>query len=321
MPVSDQTILSQNKQSYHVKITAETDLQVPYFALVKYDKIEKKTICNSFADNILSKDLIGQLPIVVLSPDLKNITSGPPQERRSLLDKILSQSFKSYLTNWINLKKILKCRSNILAENLVCGNLNKDLLDTWTAYLIDVSTEIVFRRAEFTREFAKSFLSLYRELSDSKESVSIKYTPFRITETADKDEIKQQITSLSDELIDSEIKRGKNLFGPQRDDLIFTINGGNAKDFASQGQHKTLLIAIKFAEFCYLQETLHETPIILLDDIFSELDSERIAKVIDLVTRYNAQTFITVNYTDFLSKINVKDGYRIIPIVDGKVAL
>lgn len=77
------------------------------------------------------------------------------------------------------------------------------------------------------------------------------------------------------------------------------INSGVAKDYASQGQHKSLLIAIKFAEFRFLKEILNETPIIILDDIFSELDNERIEQVLKLVKQHNAQTLISVNFIDF----------------------
>ena len=241
LPVTDSTILNRNEQQYFIKITAETDLNIPYFSTVKYERNGKRTICNSFADNILAKDLIGQLPIVVLSPDLKSITFGPPQERRNMLDRILSQSYKSYLISWMKLKKILRNRSKILSENLKTGILDKNLLNVWTSYLIDISSEIIFRRAEFVRSFSDMFISLYSDLSGSKEPVSLHYNAFEIKDLSSIESIREQIVRTSENYHNEEIRRGTNLFGPQRDDLNFMINGGNAREFASQGQHKTLL--------------------------------------------------------------------------------
>lgn len=319
LPVTDSILTYKDAENYRIKLNATNDLTLPYFVSINYSKTEKKEISNTYGDNLIPKDIIGKLPIVVLSPDYKEITFGSPQCRRTLMDRILSQSFSNYLDNWLKLKKILRHRSILLANNLRTHDLDHSLLEVWTNMLVEVSAEITWRRAEFIKKFDEKFRTIYAEISQNKEEVELKYRAFGIKDTSSKDNIFQELTKVASYYLEDEIRRGVNLFGPQRDDLKILINGGIARDFASQGQHKSLLIAIKFAEFHFLHEALNETPIIILDDIFSELDSERIAQVLNLVKLHNAQTFISVNYVDFLEKIQLTDRYKIFNIFDGKV--
>ena len=127
-------------------------------------------------------------------------------------------------------------------------------------------------------------MKYYIEVAGKDENINLEYEANNlvIDNLLSKDSIKESLTKHSNQIIDSEIRRGTTLFGPQKDDLIIKINNGIAKEFASQGQHKSLLIALKFAEFEFLKDMLNETPIILLDDIFSELDDKRSKLVLDL---------------------------------------
>lgn len=317
LPINDSTIINREASDYSISLSAVNDLSLPYLVKVKYSKGGKKEISNSYSDNLLPKDIIGEIPLVILSPDYKEITFGSPQSRRDFIDRILSQSHKVYLEEWVKLKKILKQRSAILGNYQKTRIIDLDLFSIWTNMLIDISTNIIYRRAEFINTFSDDFCNLYREISNDKETVSVKYRAFDIKDTSNKKIIKEQLESRAIKYHDDELKRGANLFGPQRDDLKFIINNGVAKDYASQGQHKSLLIAIKFAEFRYLKQILNETPIIILDDIFSELDNERIEKVLDLVKFHNAQTLISVNFIDFIHKLNLNEDYRLFNVIDG----
>ena len=318
LPITDSIILRKDSSEYSIKITSTNDLSLPYFVNILFSKSSKKTISNSYSDNLYPKDIIGELPIVVLSPDLKEITFGSPQARRDLMDRILSQSSKIYLDNWLKLKKILKQRSTMLLNYTKYHTIDLQLYDLWTNYLIEISSEIIFRRSEFVQQFSEYFKDIYHTLSANSESVDIKYRAFDIKNLASKEIIQQQLIETAQKYREDELRRGVNLFGPQRDDLKFLINCGIAKDYASQGQHKSLLIAIKFAEFQFLKQILNETPVIILDDIFSELDSERIEQVLNLVKQHKAQTFISVNYIEFLKRIELNNEYKLFNIVNGK---
>ncbi len=333
MQIPDSIILNNNSEDYSISLSATNDLNIPYFANIKYVRNGKKNICNSIGDNILPKDLIGELPIVVLSPDLKEITNGSPIDRRALIDRILSQSYKSYLNNWLKLKRILRQRSTILLHYAKSNIIDLNQFDILTELLIKISAEIIYKRSEFISIFAKHFLQLYNEVSDGKEVVELKYKPSEIKDLSSIESITNELSSIAQQHREDELRRGMNLFGPQKDDLKIKINGGIAHKYASQGQHKSLLVAIKFAEFRFIKEIRNETPIILLDDIFSELDQDRIEKVLDLVKHHKAQTFISVNYTNFLKNLssinhndngtnNINDSlnYKIFEIIDGAVA-
>lgn len=318
LPVTDSVILKKDSSDYSIKLTSTNDLTLPYFVNIIFSKSSKKTISNSYSDNLYPKDIIGELPVVVLSPDLKEITFGSPQARRDLMDRILSQSSKIYLDYWLKLRKILKQRSTMLLHYAKYRTIDFQLFDVWTNYLIEVSSEIIFRRSEFVHQFSKYFKDIYHTLSANTESVDIKYRAFDIKNLATKELIHSQLIETAQKYREDELRRGVNLFGPQRDDLKFLINSGIAKDYASQGQHKSLLIAIKFAEFQFLKQILNETPIIILDDIFSELDSERIEQVLVLVRQNKAQTFISVNYIQFLEMMELNNEYKLFNIVNGK---
>ena len=156
--------MNKNSTEYAVDLTATNDLLLPYFVNVKYSKGGKKELSNSYSDNLYPKDVIGELPLVVLSPDFKEITFGSPQARRDLIDRILSQSHKIYLDDWLKLKKILKQRSSILLNFQKTRQIDNQLFDVWTNILIEVSASIIFRRSEFIKSFAVHFKSLYKEL-------------------------------------------------------------------------------------------------------------------------------------------------------------
>lgn len=319
LPVNDCIIINKSESEYAVSVNAINDFQIPYFINIKYSKNTRKEICNTIGDNLLPKDVIGELPIVVLSPDFKEITYGSPQERRNFIDRILSQSYKTYLNDWYKLKRILRQRSSFLAKYAKSQALELDQFDVWTQLLIEVSTEIIAKRIEFIDKFSLHFKELYSLVSSGRETVELKYKPFDIKDISSKTAIREQLMLSAEKYREDEFKRATNLFGPQRDDLRITINGGVAREYASQGQHKSLLISIKFAEFRFLKEILNETPVILLDDIFSELDQERITKVLELVKYHNAQTLITVNYANFLDSISENEDYKLFEVYSGEV--
>lgn len=318
MPVGDSQILRRDESEYSITLKSRNDLNIPYFVNIKYSNKTGKTISNNTKDRLLPKDIVGELPVVVLSPDSKEITYGSPSERRSFLDKILSQSYRSYFSNWIKLKKILNHRSSLLSKYAKDSSIGLGQYDILTDMLIDVSAEIVLKRCEFIDSFSGIFEEVYADISEGKEKVALQYKAFSVSDTSSADAIKEQIVERAEKYKSDELRRGMNLFGPQRDNLNILINGGVARDYASQGQHKSLIAAIKFAELRFMKEILNETPVLLLDDIFSELDQNRIEKVLTLVREYNTQTFITVNNATFLDYFSSNEEYKLFEVIGGE---
>ncbi|MBX7153916.1 MAG: DNA replication/repair protein RecF [Candidatus Kapaibacterium sp.] len=303
LPTQDSILVTNGADGYSVSGQCESDLVIPYKITVSF--FGKKVIRSSHGDGLSPKDVIGEIPMVILSPDFKMITFGTPNDRRAFLDRLLSQCSRRYFEELNNLRRILKQRNNLLAAK--SGYFDKALFEVWTDQLLQCSAEIILRRNAFVQEFTPYFETAYAHISAGGEQVSVLYEPFGITlqqTTPNKPDVIDVLRILAKEVEEDEKRRGVSLFGPQKDELTITINNGVAKDYASQGQHKSLLIAIKSAEFEYLKNVRNETPILLLDDVFSELDIQRTERVFDTIIAHAKQTFITTTeggrLTDFI---------------------
>ncbi len=325
--VSDSSLIANGENLYKVSLEALNDLDVPYKVAVYYEKGKKKQINSTLGDNLLPKDIIGEIPIVILSPDNKNITYGSPESRRQFVDKLLSQASKIYIDELINFRKALKQRNRLLYRAKLEHTLNYDMLEPWTDILIKSSVEIIHRRFKFIEEFIGEFKKYYSDVSFNKENVDLEYIPNGFKEkinnkTFTKTFINSRLRENFYNHQDDEFRRGVTLFGPQKDEFKISINNGLAKDYASQGQHKSLLISIKLAEFEFLKEKRKETPIVLFDDIFSELDDERMLSVFNLIIKNSAQSFITITEIEKINRIieNIND-FAFYKIENGKVSL
>ncbi|GAB1372172.1 DNA replication and repair protein RecF [Candidatus Kapaibacterium sp.] len=301
-PTQDVGLIKAKSTSYSLKLTAKSDLDIDYKISVDYRSNGRKIFNSSYGDNLLPKEVIGVIPLVILTPDNKNITFGSPGDRRQFLDTILSQSSKKYVDDALRNKKLLKQRNALLSQAAKSGNIDENLLQIISEQFIKCSADIIAKRIKFIYEFKPYFIDTYRYIADIPEVPDIVYLPDSIRDNAVDDV--GQITEILNERYQKinriEKIRGATLFGPQRDDLLFTINGLKSKDSASQGQHKTLLISIKLAEFTFLNEILNETPVLLFDDIFSELDIERSNKVFSRVIENKSQTIITMTNSERL---------------------
>jgi DNA replication and repair protein RecF len=308
LPVSDAGIIRNGENNYQINLRATNALKVPYNVSIKCFIGAKKQIGNSFADNNSVKEIIGQLPLVILSPDYKSITFGSPENRRSFIDSVLCQTERVFLEELMKYRKALKQRNNLLNRFKLTKTQDINLLEPWTEMLISIGAELIYRRARFVNELIPDFKQYYDELSAGEEEVSLGYIANHLPESESvalytKDQIAESLAMKHAFVKYDELRRGTTLFGPQKDDMRILINGGTAKDYASQGQHKSLLISLKFAEFVYMKERRNEIPVVLLDDIFSELDKPRSAKVLEMLSRQAAQTFITVTDIAMLKDI------------------
>ncbi len=321
LPVPDAALINKFKDFLFVRCDAENSIGVDYFVKVQYPKGQKKTFSNSYGDNQLPKNIIGEMPVVILSPDYKTLTFGAPDDRRQFLNTILSQSSKRYIDLALKNKKYLKQRNKILSDKKQNQRIDMNLLQILTDMFIESSAEIIMARDAFIRQFEVYFKRVYSEITNNKENVALKYSPFGLSGLdLDKETI---IEKYKDDFIDNledEFRRGTTIFGPQKDDLKIFINEGLSKQYASQGQHKSLLISLKFAEFFFLHDAKKETPIILLDDIFSELDEERSEKVLEYIRTNNAQTFITVTNAEYINKfVNASDNCFYFHVSEGEI--
>ncbi|MCX8011237.1 MAG: DNA replication/repair protein RecF [Ignavibacteria bacterium] len=279
------------------------------------DENKKTYILNGKIINQPSS-IIGRYPIVLLSPQDTQITSGPPSERRKFVDSIISQKSSIYLQDLLNYKRILKQRASLLWQ--IKDNYSKDLiyeLDAWTTKLVETGSKIIKSRIDFVEDFVPYLKSSYNMIMGEAENPNIIYQSIEFHSTDNLEEAFFQLLELERE---NEIRRAANLIGPHRDEFLFSINNISLKDYGSQGQHKTFQVALRFAEYFYLKDKMNKNPFFLLDDVFGDLDLNRSKKISEHLIEIG-QAFITL--TDFtnISELRKSQDDSIIIVKEGQM--
>jgi len=322
---SDSVLIKKEEQSLSVDARFQTDLGVPHNVKIEITlgpPIRKSIFANS--ERIRSAaDLVGIAPVVILTPDEKVITGGGPSERRRFLNMVLSQASRAYLEDELEYRRALKQRNAILSRQQGRSlSYIQPLIAPWTELVRKHGARIMRRRASFTEEFRPRLLAWYSKLSQSREEPSLQYLPMGLESVAT--DYEALLASEASKCETDEIRRGTTLFGPHRDELLLFVNPTQeARLYASQGQHKTLLVAMKLAEFEYLRDAASETPILLLDDVFSELDDDRAHQLLDLAASEElGQTFITsTERSRFEKKLDFSSGdHAFFEVSSGTVA-
>lgn len=229
---------------------------------IKINKIELKNI----------KELHSGLNVVVFSPDDLKLVKEGPAERRNFLDNILSQIKPVYKYNISKYYKILFQRNNLLKTNKYKPNY-KNLLEIFDVQLIKIGKEIILSRAEFIEKFTPIVENYHRKLTTGKEELRLQYVSN--VNFPDKDTIEKYFLEQLNENLERDFITGNTSVGPHRDDIQLQIDGLNARTFASQGQQRTIVLSIKLSEVEMIKREKGLYPILLLDDVFSELDEDR----------------------------------------------
>lgn len=298
---TDNTFVQTGSAGFTIDTKFGSDLGVTLNSQVEYT-LGPPARKNIFVNNDRLRkagDLVGRIPIVALSPGDNVITGGSPEDRRRFLNMVLSQASQLYLEDEIEFRKALKHRNSLLGnmkENGVSPFKASELLSPWREVIIERSARIMSRRAQFIKEFTPFLLESYSMISEGNETPLLRYAPMGFEHSAESaHEMKLFLHEEFARREKEELRRGITLAGAHRDELVIMISAEReAKKFASQGQHKSLLVAMKLAEFNYLRDASQETPILLLDDVFSELDALRSRRLLELIaTGRFGQTFIT----------------------------
>ena len=256
---------------------------------------------------------IGHVPVVLVSPSDSVIIDGGSEERRRLLDVVISQYDNTYLDTLTNYSRLLQQRNTLLKQE---EEPDANLLDIIDMQMAETGKTLYVRRKEYVERLEPLFQQAYDAVSGSRERVSLSYISHC------------QRGDLLDILRESRAKdrvMGYSLHGVHRDDLDMSIAGYPIKKEGSQGQCKTYTIALKIAQFQFLRKTnLSNTPLLLLDDIFDKLDAKRVSHIVRLVSGNDyGQIFITDTNRERLDEI-LKSGdfdYKIFNIEDGMVCL
>ena len=228
-----------------------------------------------------ASELFGILNIVFFSPEDLNIIKNGPADRRRFLDSELCQLDKLYLSDLTKYNKILNQRNKLLKDI----SFRPDLMETlsvWDEQLLEVGKRIIKRRKLFIEELNEIIGQIHSNISGGKEQLILKYEP-------NIDDI-----FFADELLKSkqkDLKICQTTVGPHRDDMLFSVNEIDIRKFGSQGQQRTSALSLKLAEIEIVKKSIHNTPVLLLDDVLSELDSNRQNYLLNSIS--DIQTIIT----------------------------
>ena len=290
---SDAPVVNFEKDMFEIAGKVQFESGVEQYIRVAYSQFqgEKSYTINKRHIEPFSS-VIGTFPIVICSPEHTPITSGAPVERRRFVDFIISQSNALYFQQLLEYKKVLKQRNKILLDSKISKRDNSSLLEPWDKQVAKLSGHISIKRREFVHQFREFIASAYHHLVGQEEP-TIEYEPsVTIDDDFTEARICETISAKLKEHRSEEVRTGTTLVGPHRDEFSLKINGLDLRKFASQGQHKTFLVALKIGEFFYLKERCRETPIFLLDDVFNELDKHRAQRLLHFVGELS-QTFVT----------------------------
>jgi len=258
-------------------------------------------------------DHIGQFPLVMISPGDAELINGSSEVRRKFLDSIISQYDKVYLDKLISYNHVLKQRNALLKQFHENRTFDSETLEIWDEQLIIHGRIIIEIRKDFLKQFIPLFNRYYQFISNSKEEVTLNYE----NSLGDRDFKTAILTSLP-----RDRAMHYTTVGPHKDDLEFSINGFSLKKFASQGQQKSYLLALKLAQLEFIKDRKNTKPLLLLDDVYDKLDEERFTKLIEMVSsRDFGQVFITDTHADRMQKLfNEKNiDHKVFFVEDGTV--
>lgn len=232
---------------------------------------------NSVINGVAKKTgsaLVGKICAVIFSPEHLGLVKDGPSGRRNFVDAAICQSKPTYT------KTLAKYNRTIIQRNALLKQMQnaKDLaymLDIWNEKAVSYGMEILKQRNIYLKKINEKAIDIYKGISNGKEDFEIFYNPFNVTLEKYLENPEKIYKSQLEKSFKSDLKLGQTTFGPHRDDIEIKINGLSARTYASQGQQRSAVITLKLSEAKMLEENIGESPIIILDDVMSELDKNR----------------------------------------------
>lgn len=274
--------------STEVMREAQNDIDIE----VVLHRTEKKQISVNTVRQTKVADLIGQVKVLLIEPEDGEIVRGDPSARRKFLNLEISQVQPIYCHLLVSYRKVLEQRNRHLKDIQKTGR-DAGVLEILNEQLVNYGSQIIERRLAFVYHIADLSRVIHAQITDSAEQLEVRYSSGTnlegVTTAA---EIADRLRARLAEVREHELRRGVTLAGPQRDDLIFLVNGMDARTYGSHGQQRTIALSLRLAELDVMEEAAKEPPIVLLDDVMTDLDEERRAHIFEM-TYGRCQTFIT----------------------------
>jgi len=260
--------------------------------LEKHEKVTKTVKIKE--QRVPSSKLLGHLNCVLFTPEEIELISTLPEARRRYLNLTISQVDINYAYNLIHFRRSLEHRNSLL-KRINFGQASPTELEVWDGKVAEYASQIIEKRAEYVVEINKYLSKHYQELAGKKQKLELVYLP-----SVDPTEgWAGMVVKLTERRANDILSRVTSI-GPHRDDIAFRLDDRNVTEFASRGEFRTVILALKLAEVDYFKAKTGETPVLLLDDVFSELDESRR----DLLSQIfvNQQTIVTTTDLDHVSK-------------------
>jgi DNA replication and repair protein RecF len=250
------------------------------------------------------RDILGLVNAVIFSPEDLDIVKRDPAQRRAYIDDLLVQLTPRLAGVYSDYERVLKQRNTLLktSRNLPSNSPGLDTLSSWDDTLIKLGTEIIFFRQELIQKLRDPLLTSYQAIADEKNNPSVKYSSSIVSdqeseteflETTDRNEIEELFRKKLVQVRPKELERGISMVGPHRDDLVLFLGDFPAKGYVSHGESWSYALALKLASAKLLKaESRAGDPVLILDDVFAELDSTRRSRLAELVSD-NEQVIIT----------------------------
>lgn len=276
----------------NAKITLELEKEFSKVKLEVYlSKKEKKTIKINQIPIKRIGELFGEFNAVFFSPDELKLIKDTPEDRRRFMDIDISQTNKTYFYLLSKYEKILANRNRLLKDSKSKEDA-KQTIEIWNEQLSTVASKIILKRVEFLKNLSPYAAKTHAYLTDSKEELTLEYAGI-VSE--DETHLKQTLMKKLSENFEKDFSLGYTSIGPHRDDIKIKLNEIDVRSFGSQGQQRTCALSLKLAELEIMRLQTGETPVLLLDDVLSELDLGRRKRLINFAK--NFQTILTC--TDF----------------------
>ncbi len=293
--IHDNDLIRFGSNDYYIflrynKNNLDTDIEI------SYNEIKKKSIKINEIPLAKIGKLIGNLNIVLFSPETLSVVKQGPSERRRFLDILISQIKPSYFYDLQQLNKILSQRNSLL-KSIQKRKQLEETIDVWDRSLAQISSKIFSNRNYFVEKLSRFAKKNHYKLTNNDEKLLIEYVPsVKIENFLEISDIEKSYYKLLKKNIEKDIFRGTTSIGPQKDDFNVLINDCNIKLFGSQGQQRTAVLSLKLSEMDIMVEMTGEHPILLLDDVMSELDEKRQQLLLNSLS--NVQGFITCTHLE-----------------------
>lgn len=264
-------------------------------------------------------DYIGQLNVILFAPEDLSLVKGSPSVRRRFIDMELGQMNKIYLHHLTQYQRVLKQRNQFLKKAKYDRKHDALYLDILTEQLATEGAEVLYHRYRFVKQLTKWAQEVQTDISSGKEELRISYkTTSSVSDKMSKEELLSQLQKDYEKAKEQEIDQGTTTLGPHRDDLVFYVNEKNVQTYGSQGQQRTTALSLKLAEIELMYEMTGEYPILLLDDVLSELDDSRQTHLLNAIQN-KVQTFITTTSLDGV-QMDLLQNPRIFKVENGEIS-